>query len=263
MNLRGGWALIRGTWLSWMQHRAFFFILAFGWMVPPLVSLLVWSAAAGQDSLGGYDRGGFVAYYLVLIFVNQFTYAQANWTLGDVIRMGGLNTWLLQPLPAVYQVLSSEAAGKTVTLAFVLPVAGALALILRPELQVSGSALLLFLLSLALAWLLRFMWGYWLALLAFWYTRADALLAVQDALVFLLSGVVAPVTLLPAFLQGAARLLPFRYMVGFPVEVLLGGLPAAEVTFGLAVQAGWAALAVMLAALMWRAGIKRYSAVGG
>jgi len=43
MNHRGGWALIKRTWLSWMQHRTFFFLLAFMWMIPPLISLFVWS----------------------------------------------------------------------------------------------------------------------------------------------------------------------------------------------------------------------------
>jgi ABC-2 type transport system ATP-binding protein len=45
---RGGWALIRSTWLSWMQYSSFFFILAFGWMIPPLIYLFVWSVAAGE-----------------------------------------------------------------------------------------------------------------------------------------------------------------------------------------------------------------------
>ena len=50
MNHRGGLALIKATWASWLQHRSFFFILAFGWMIPPLIYLLVWSTAAGgQD----------------------------------------------------------------------------------------------------------------------------------------------------------------------------------------------------------------------
>ena len=86
--------------------------------------------------------------------------------------------------------------------------------------------MLAFIPALLLAWLLRFFWGYWLALLAFWATRADALLALQDTLVFLLAGQVAPVALLPGALQPAATRLPFRYMVGFPVEVLTGQLDA-------------------------------------
>ena len=47
-------------------------------------------------------------------------------------------------------------------------------------------------------------------MLAFWATRADALLAVQDALIFLLAGQVAPIQLLPGGLRNAAVALPFR-----------------------------------------------------
>ena len=42
MNLRGAWALIKRTWLSWLQERSFFFLLAFGWMISPLIYLFVW-----------------------------------------------------------------------------------------------------------------------------------------------------------------------------------------------------------------------------
>lgn len=263
MNHRAGLALIQSTWASWMQYRSFFFVLAFGWMVPPLVALFAWLAAAGEGDLAGMNRGAFVAYYLALVLANQLTYAQTNWTLGDVIREGGLNAWLVRPLPALYQVLASEVAGKVVYMVFVIPVAGLLALALRPELHATAAQVALSLLSLLLAWALRFLWGCWLALLAFWSTRADALLAIQDSLVFLLSGIAAPVMLLPGVLQAAARVLPFRYMVGFPVEILVQNPAPGEIVFGFALQAGWLALAAALTALVWRAGLRRYAAVGG
>jgi ABC-2 type transport system permease protein len=50
MNARGGLALIKATWTSWVQYRSFFFVLAFGWMIPPLIYLLVWSTAAGGQT---------------------------------------------------------------------------------------------------------------------------------------------------------------------------------------------------------------------
>jgi ABC-2 type transport system permease protein len=263
MNVQGGWALIKGTWLSWVQHRSFFFVLAFGWMIPPLIYLLVWSTAAGDHTLGGLTRGGFVAYYLVLILVNQLTYSQTNWTVGDLIRYGEMNRLLMRPLPPLFDALSTEVAGKVVYLIFDAPIVIGLAVILRPEMVLTPLNALAFVPALLLAWLLRFFWGYWLALLAFWAARADALLAVQDSLIFLLAGQVAPISLLPAILQNVAKLLPFRYMVSFPVEVFVGQLTPIELLTGAAIQVGWLLAAVGLSAVMWRAGLRRYSAVGG
>jgi ABC-2 type transport system permease protein len=263
INWRGGWALVRRTWASWLQYRGFFFLLAFGWMIPPLIYLFVWSTAAGTATLGGFTRGDFVGYYLLLILVNQVTYSQTNWTLGDVIRSGGLSAWLLRPMSPLFNVLSSEAAGKVVYLAFVGPVAALLAVLLHPEVNAGPRQLCAFVPALALAWALRFAWGYALALLAFWATRADALLAVQDSLVFLLGGQVAPVALLPGALRLLALVLPFRYMLGFPVEVLTGNLDTQALLAGFAFQLGWLALALALATLAWRRGLRRFSAVGG
>lgn len=263
MNHRGGWALVKSTWASWIQYRGFFFVLAFGWMIPPLVSLLVWSAAARGGDVQGMSPGAFAGYYLLVILVNQLTYAQVNWTVGDVIRYGGLNTWLLRPIPPLYNILSSEAAGKIVYLIFVIPIVAVLALVLKPELSVTLPGAGWFVLSLVLAWALRTFWGLWLALLAFWATRADALLAVQDSLVFLLAGVVAPINLLPEVMQSLARMLPFRYMIGFPVEVLIGQLNGSQMAEGFAIQSAWLGLSLLLCALVWRQGIRRYSAIGG
>lgn len=263
MNRRGGWALIRYTWTSWMQHRSFFFLLAFSWMIPPLIYLFVWSTAAGGETLAGLTRGEFVAYYLILILVNQLTYAQTNWTVGDLIRDGSMNVWLLRPMSPVFNALATEIAGKVVYMLFTVPVALGLALVLKPELNTSPTSLLLFLVALMIAWALRFFWGYWLALLAFWATKADALLALQNSLLFLLGGQVAPNAMLPDLIQIISLVLPFRYMLGFPVEVLMGKLTPQELVVGFSMQTFWCLAACSLYLVMWRQGLKRYTAVEG
>jgi len=263
MRLRALFALSRATWQSWMMNRTFMWLLAFGWMIPPLIYMFVWSTAAGEQGIGGISRAGFITYYLVLILVNQLTYSQTNWTVGDLIRIGDMNKLLLRPVPPILDAFSAEIAGKAVYLVFDVPVVLLLALVLKPDLQFTTAAVLAFIPALLMAWLLRFFWGYWLALLAFWATRADALLAVQDTLIFLLAGQVAPIALLPGALQTAAVILPFRYMVGFPVEVLTGQVSGAALQSGLLIQTGWLAVSVLLSAVMWRQGLKHYTAAGG
>jgi ABC-2 type transport system permease protein len=263
MNLRGGWALIKATWASWLQYRSFFFILAFGWMIQPLIYLLVWSTAAGEKTIGGFSRGEFVAYYLVLILVNQLTYSQTNWTVGDLIRYGQMNRLLLRPISPLFDALSSELAGKVVYLVLDIPIVIVLGLLLKPELHLTLQQVLAFVPALLLAWGLRFLWGYWLALLAFWATRADSLLAVQDSLIFLLAGQVAPVALLPGVLNSLAVILPFRYMVGFPVEVLVGQVESGALEMSFYIGLAWLVVALFLVVLMWKLGLRHYSAVGG
>ena len=262
-NPRGGWALVKSTWSSWLQHRGFFYLVAFSWMIPLLIYLFVWSTAAGEGTVGGFSRGDLVGYYVVLILVNQFTFSSNNWTVGDAIRYGRLNLLLLRPMSPIYDVLASEVAVKVVFMTFALPLAAVLALLLRPTFSISPWHGLAFLPALVMAWALRFAWGYWIALLSFWATRADALLSLQESLVFLVGGQVAPIALLPGGLQTASVVLPFRYMVGFPVEVLSGQLAPAEVWTGLGLQAGWLFLALALCRVLWHAGLKQYTAVGG
>jgi len=263
MNQRGGWALIKNTWQSWIQHRGFFFLLAFGWMLPLLVYLFIWSAAAGDGDIAGLTQESLAGYYLILILTNQLTYATTNWTVGDNIRYGQISRWLLQPMSPIYHALSQEIAGKVVFMLFSVPITGLLALIIRPQLNLTWGQALTFLPAIILAWVLRFFWGYWLALLAFWVTRADSLLALQDSLIFLLGGHLAPIALLPPGMQTLARLLPFRYMSAFPVEVLTGQLGGQETLIGLAIQLGWTVLAIVLYRWVWTRGIRRYEAVGG
>jgi ABC-2 type transport system permease protein len=262
-NLGGGWALVRSTWSSWLQHRGFFYLVAFSWMMPLLIYLFVWSTAAAEGTVGGFTQGDLVGYYIVLILVNQLTFSSNNWTVGDAIRYGRMNFLLLRPMSPIYDALASEVAVKVVFMTFAVPLAAVLALLFRPSFDVSLWEGLAFLPALIMAGALRFCWGYWIALLSFWATRADALLSLQESLIFLMGGQVAPIVLLPELMKTPAIVLPFRYMVGFPVEILSGQLSPADLWTGFALQAGWLVVALVLCRILWRAGLKQYTAVGG
>ena len=56
---------------------------------------------------------------------------------------------------------------------------------------------------------------------------------------------------------------PFPYQMYFPVSVYLGKISGAALWQGLITQACWVGVTYLLARLVWRRGLKTYTAVGG
>jgi len=56
---------------------------------------------------------------------------------------------------------------------------------------------------------------------------------------------------------------PFRFMLAFPVETLVGLLSPAQALRQLAAQWAYVAVAFAGALAVWRAGVRRFAAYGG
>jgi ABC-2 type transport system permease protein len=113
-----------------------------------------------------------------------------------------------------------------------------------------------------LAFLVRFVVEWTLALAAFWTTRVSALNQMYFMAMLFFSGQIAPLELLPHPVRVVAFVLPFRWTIGFPTELFLGRLTPAQVLTGIGMQAMWLAAGLVLMRFVWRAGLKVYSAVG-
>jgi ABC-2 type transport system permease protein len=101
------------------------------------------------------------------------------------------------------------------------------------------------------------------ATIGFWTTQAGNIYSLWWGVGAFLSGWIAPLALLPEVVAAAARVMPFRSSMGFPLEILLGRLTGGEIASGFAVTGIWIAAFAMLYRLGWRTGLRRYQAVGG
>ena len=63
--------------------------------------------------------------------------------------------------------------------------------------------------------------------------------------------------------RAAADVLPFRFMLGFPVEALVGLLARHDALYALAAQWGYVVLFGAAAVGVWRVGVRHFSAYGG
>jgi ABC-2 type transport system permease protein len=97
---------------------------------------------------------------------------------------------------------------------------------------------------------------------AFWTTRVYALGEFYYAIVILFAGQFVPLDLMPPLIQRVAQFLPFQLLKYFPIQLILNKLPAEVVARDFAMSAVWFVVALALFQAVWRAGVKRFSAVG-
>jgi ABC-2 type transport system permease protein len=246
------------------QYRASLVIWMIGQVLEPLIYLIVWSVVSTSSggSVGGYTTGDFAAYFIVLMLVNQFTYTWIMHEFEYRVREGNLSFALLKPVHPIHSDIADNVSSKLITLPIMILIAAGLALAFHASLSPTLWAVALFIPALLLAFIVRFLLEWTLALAAFWTTRVSAINQSYFLLMLFLSGQMAPLTLLPYPVQVVAGILPFRWMIGFPVELLLGRLSLAEALQGLGIQAVWVLAGFALLRIVWRAGVKVYSAVG-
>lgn len=230
----------------------------------PLVMLGLWTSVAKEAPFQGYAAADFVAYYLATLIVRNVTGSWVAWQISEEIRLGSMSMRLLRPMHPMVAFAASHVAAIPFRSLVALPVAvvllvssGASALTTEP-LQLA-----LIVPSLALAWMITFCVLFAIGSLAFFVTKAMALLNLYFGLFALLSGYLLPLPLLPPVIRQISEYAPFRFMLSVPVELMTRRMPARELAEVMALQVGWAVATLALALWLWRRGVRRFEAVGG
>jgi ABC-2 type transport system permease protein len=250
--LLGGY--VRYFVLHWLAERSFVCTLVVSRVAPPLIGLAVWCTA-----LPG--RSDVATYYAALLLARMLTISYENHTFSGRVYSGELADDLLRPHPVVLRPLGENLAIRLWHGAMVVPLLLLVGLVAPLALAPADVALAVPALLLAAA--LRFLFTYTLALAAFWTQRAHAVVETGNLLVFLLGGEAAPLPLLPDALRPWAAAMPFRAMSGFPAEVAAGLASGRDVLLGFGSQLAWLVALALAAIWVWRAGVRRYTAVGG
>jgi len=258
-------ALIRNAWLVDLQYRAAIGLWLLWGVTEPAIALGIWWAIAAAGPVGGFARADFARYFFALMLVNQLTIAWDSWYLDRWIREGDLNFRLARPLNPVHEAIADNIAYKARTGATIAIVWSLVALAWPTvRLPFDAERWALTALAVLLAAAMRFFISFTTGLLAFWTTRASAIMELHAGLSLFLAGRVAPLALLPPVVAGAAAFLWFPYMLAFPVDLLTGAVhDHGALVRGFAGQVIWLLLWYLACRVTWRRGIEHYGAVGG
>ena len=264
MSVRVIWRLVAMNVMLTLEYRGAFFILMLNTVVVPVISLLVWLTVGEQDVPLPYDRSQFVTYYVLLSVVSMLTATWLAEYVAENIRLGGLSPWLLRPAPYIAHDIGNNIGEKLVKLPLLLPVAGAVALAFHADLRLPADprAWLLFVLSLPMAAAVAFLLDFVIGSLAFWVQDVRGLIRVKGLVGALLNGQFVPLALFPRNVSGFLDAQPFRYTLSFPLEVLTGRLSTVELARGFAWQVFYCVALWACYRLIWRYGLRSYSATG-
>lgn len=236
-----------------------------GKFIEPVIYLVVWKTVAEQSGgeVGGYTVAQFAGYFIVWTMVRMFTMGWSPWQMEYRIRQGDFNRLLLRPIHPIHDDTAQMLSWKLLELMNVIPTMVVLTLLFKPEIEIQGWAVAAFIPALLLGFATRYIFLWAIALVAFWTTRVNALFNLMFAVEFLISGRIAPISVLPEWAQQIAHIMPFYWMFGFPLDLLIGRLTQQEALTGMAIQAAWVTVMTILLLAVWRVAVKRYSAVGG
>jgi ABC-2 type transport system permease protein len=265
--------------LAWLHRHGVLWSVQFAYMaeyraeillwalsgVLPFIMLAVWSQAAvpgvglGSAALGRYFLSAFV--------VRQFTVAWVVWQFEEDTIQGRLSPFLLQPLHPFWRYVAAHQAEQATRLPFVLLIVSAFFLLQPASYAWPGTGrLLLGILAVGLAFALNFLLQSLIACLCFWSERATALERLIMIPYLFLSGLVAPLQAYPPAVQQLALHTPFPYLIAFPAELLAGESVASAGLFsplpGFLIMLLWLAMLFPLLLWLWRAGVRRYGAMG-
>jgi len=258
-------AFMRVSLATMFQYRAEIVLWAVWGVVYPAVALAMWGAAVagtGGTDIKGFAPSDFAAYFLLTMVIGHLGTAWDVYEMGYMVRSGRMSTRLLRPLLPIWSSVADNVAYKLLTLTILIPVWMIVVWVTRPTFNIGWAQLVYGLPAVLLASVLSYLWGYILALVAFWTTKTEGVGEVWFGMSLFFGGRLAPLTIMPPILQWIAAFLPAKWIVWFPAAALMGRLSIPEMTWGLLMQAFWLVGGLVVFRFTWRAAVKRYTAVG-
>ncbi len=230
----------------------------------PLIMLALWSAVAQGGPVGRFGEREFVAYFLCTFIVRQLTGAWVSWEMNYEVRQGTLAMKLLRPIHPLWTYATENLAALPMRMVVALPAAViALLVVGAGQLNRDPALWLIWCAAMLGAWLITFLVNLCIGCLAFYLESSLKLMDVYLATFFVFSGYLIPIELFPHWMRGALDWMPFRYQIGFPVELMTAALGRSTALLMLLRQWGFVCLLLLLSSTLWRGGLRRFAAYGG
>ncbi len=253
--------VLRLTLRELSAYRVHFFLSFLVIALPFFLQVFFWKAVVGASgTVGSYSLAQLITYALLALLVHDFAFPSVRVEIAEDIKQGDLSVHLLRPYPYPLYAFVTLLGSHVVYLSVVILCVLALMAGYRSLWVLPWTHWIRFVPVFFLAWLLGMVLSVALSFTAFFMEDVWGLQRMVSLLVPLLSGLLLPLDLFPEPLQGLSLVFPFRWMVYEPIRVALGLQSPGPV---IAALCGWLGVSGALAYILWRRGLRVYTATGG
>lgn len=251
-------------------YRLNWFFYMLGNVLTCIVSYFIWKAvyaSNGGGSVSGFDMPQMIVYLVLIYLSNSMIASDVSYVIGEEVRDGAISMRMLKPVSYNSTFLFQEIGNKLFT-EFILAVPLIFAVeVIRTAfsgtLQFDFLRFLLFLFSIATAYLLNFFLNVNFGFVAFATKNLWGVNLVKNAIIGFLSGAIIPLSFLPAPLEQVFLLLPFASLNYTPVMIYMGKYTGAELLYFLGLQIFWMLAFWGLSKLLWKVVSRHLSVQGG
>lgn len=230
-----------------------------------LILYYLWTALAQKTGrFAGYSREELMTYIFGVMILRAIVFGSQSRHIAKEINEGNFTNYLVKPLNHFLFFYFRELAERGLLLLSTMIEILIVGTILKIQwiLQLDSRIIIFAIASVILAHFLYYIISYALSLIAFWSREAMGPRFLFEWILEFASGAYFPLTIVSGMMFSIFHSLPFIHLIFTPMSIYLGKLNQQEMLGAIILPVLWIAVAGIVARLLFKRGLKRYSGEG-
>lgn len=257
--------VVKNSFAEYFAYRLNFFLWRIRVVAVILISFSLWQAIFRTNMVVfGYHEQEMLTYIIFISVLSGIVLATKTERVAMEINMGTLSNFLIVPVRYFLFNLSRDAADKIINTVCSFFEIFLFILIFHPPiiLQTNLFLVVMFFTASFVASLIYFEINMLLSFVAFWSKETWAPRFIFFILINFLAGLYFPLDIIPRGLYKVLELLPFTYLIFFPLKIYLGNIDNFFLIKGFIIGIFWSIFLWLVMEYIWQRGLKLYTAEG-
>lgn len=257
-------AIAKQTAKENLYYRFDLILYIFNFIIEITVYVFIWlSIYSSGNKILDMSFEDITTYYILVVTLNPIICWGINECMGEAIREGEILRELLNPISYFtyyFGIRIGELIEAIIVSIFTFIICSLLFGILLPS---SILNFIFFLIVICLSVLLIYLFELIIGNMAFYTNSIWGIEVFKRAILSVFSGMIAPITLFPIYLQKIANFLPFKDCIYTPISIYFGELDCLQILYVILKQCIWIILFFIIAKVLFKKTIKNLTVNGG